>query len=145
MRHRRVWLVVVAVGLGIGAAGITSGQEPASGSTAGGNTAGGSTTSVNPWFGRFVSRGAPSSVSRNAETKDNKISPVMKPVITRAQAQADFLRRLEVCDKLREIAFQNGDGELMHKVEQLEQRVEDAYAHQTRRASDSRAAAEGRP
>lgn len=42
-----------------------------------------------------------------------------------AREKADYLRRISVCDKLRDIAFQANDDDLSRKADQLDQR---AYA-----------------
>jgi hypothetical protein len=116
MRHRNVWAGGLALGLGLCVVGITLGQEPAG--------------SEGNWFTRLFARPAPRPAARK-DAKEPVIVPVVSPRVVRAQAQADYLRRLEICDKLREIAFQNDDSELTHKADQLEQRAKDAFVQRT--------------
>jgi hypothetical protein len=128
MRHSNVWAGGLALGLGLCVVGIALGQEP----DAGGN-----------WFTRLFSRSttAPAAAKKD-EKKDEKreekavAAPVPpSPAKTQGQARADLLRRLEVCDKLRQIAADNGDTDLMQKADQLEQRASDAYAQRMNRGS----------
>src|SRR5207245_2537388 len=54
--------------------------------------------------------------------------PSVDPVnAERTRAEAALMRRLEVCDKLKEIALRNNDVELLRKAEQLDERVRSAY------------------
>jgi hypothetical protein len=48
-----------------------------------------------------------------------------------ALAQANYMRRLEVIDALREIAVQNGDDDLLNKADKLEKKAFDLYKQQT--------------
>lgn len=50
-----------------------------------------------------------------------------------AAAKTSYFERLKVCNKLREVALQSGDDELLRKAEQLEIRVWDAYQGQMQR------------
>jgi hypothetical protein len=123
MRHRTIW--AGALTLGLCAASLALGEEPGNGD---GN-----------WLSRLFSRGSSAPTIRAADKKEDKAgTPTMAPAVPRAQALADCLRRLEVCDRLREIAFQTGDMDLMRKVEQIEQRVADTYTNQTKQAVTSR-------
>jgi hypothetical protein len=53
--------------------------------------------------------------------------PVESAAARRARETADFLRRMAVCDKLKDIAFQTNDEELLRKAEQLDQRALAVY------------------
>jgi len=48
-----------------------------------------------------------------------------------ALAQANYMRRLEVIDALREIAVQNGDNDLLNKADKLEKKAFELYKQQT--------------
>src|SRR5262249_29805381 len=45
------------------------------------------------------------------------------PASARSPEEAVFLRRLEACDKLTEIAMRNNDAALLHRAEDISQRV----------------------
>jgi len=67
-----------------------------------------------------------------------KKAPISKPVnqvaegtAERAREEASLMRRLEVCDKLTEIAIRTNDTELLHRAEALEERARTTYAQRT--------------
>jgi hypothetical protein len=118
VRYKKLWATGLALGLCLCVIDIAMGQDPAGG----GN-----------WFTRLFSRsGGP------AAHKDEKaIAPVAASSATlRAQATADFLRRLEVCDRLREAAMETGDAELANRADLLQTRVKDAYVQRLNRAGN---------
>ncbi len=117
MRHRNVG--VLALGLGLAVAGVVLAEQPT-------GSDGGS------WWSRLFSHRSSAPTIRKEEPGEAKGTASIQPGSQRTHAQADYLRRLEVCDRLREIAFQTGDSELMHTVDQLEQRVADAYSQKTK-------------
>lgn len=123
MRPRNVWAGGLAVALGLCVAGAALAQEPA-GSEPG-------------WWSRVFGHGNAAPAIRKEENHDGKSTPSVSPATPRPSAQSDYFRRLEVCDRLREIAFQTGDNDLMHQVDQLEQRVVDAYTLQNSRSRSS--------
>lgn len=49
----------------------------------------------------------------------------------RAQEQAEYFRRLEVCDKLMEIAIQRNDVTMQRQVEELQSRIQEVYNRKT--------------
>jgi hypothetical protein len=110
MRHRNAWAMGLALSLGLCAVGIALGQESAG--------IGGT------WFGRVFGRSSPAAAPKE---KEEKVAAAPSPSAVRSQALADLLRRLEVCDRLQEIAFENSDPELKRKADQLEQRAKDLY------------------
>jgi hypothetical protein len=118
MRRKDIWAAGLALGLGLGMADSTFGQDPsASGS----------------WFTRLFARGSnPAPAGKDEEQP--RVVPVVSPATLRAQAEADFLRRLAVCDKLRETALETGDTELASKADLLELRAKDAYVQRINRA-----------
>jgi hypothetical protein len=120
MRHRNIWAGCLAVSLGLCVVGLALGQEPAA--------------SDGNWFTRLFYHGTPRGFAKREEKKDEeKVAPVVAPTVVRAQAQADFLRRLEVCDKLERIADDTGDMELKQKARQLHDRAWDAYVQRANR------------
>src|SRR5437660_11234179 len=46
----------------------------------------------------------------------------------RAREEANLIRRLEVCDKLKEIALRTNDQELLRRAEALDERARTTYA-----------------
>jgi hypothetical protein len=115
MRHRIVWAAGLALGLGLGAVGIAAGQDPAGG----GN-----------WFSRLFSRG------NNTAAHKEEEKALTPPGLTRAareQALADYLRRLAVCDRLRDIGVENNNQEMVDRARLLEDRAKDAYVQRTNR------------
>ena len=105
----RTWLFALACGLM--AVGLASGDEPRS-----------------TWFTRLFMPGV-----KTAETKkDDPASKAAAPVVVDEKlAKAEWLRRVEVCDKLREIAAENRDDDLKRRADQLESRAWDTYARKT--------------
>lgn len=67
-----------------------------------------------------------------------KAPPTVKPTPVvneaagdRAREEAALMRRLEVCDKLKEIAIRTNDAELLRKAEVLDERARTTYAQRT--------------
>ncbi len=107
----RTWLFALACGLM--AVGLARSDEPRS-----------------TWFTRLFMPG----MKTAAETK--KDDPAAKPaapvvVVDEKSAKDEWLRRVEVCDKLREIAAENRDDDLKRRADQLEARAWEAYARKT--------------
>ena len=55
----------------------------------------------------------------------------------RAQEEANFLRRLAVCDRLRQLALETGDETLERKADALQEKSETVYKKRTADASTS--------
>ena len=71
-------------------------------------------------------------------TPAKKTTAVVKPVQVVDEAAADrshqeavLLRRLQACDKLKDIAIRTDDKDLLHRAEELEERAQRAYAQRT--------------
>lgn len=63
----------------------------------------------------------------------------------RAQEEADLFRRLAVCDRIKQIALEQGDPKLEDEAIRLEQRAEEVYRQRTaKKASSSEKREEGR-
>lgn len=88
-----------------------------------------------PWpslFGKKNSAAPEATAAEEApEKKDKAPSAAQSPGGRRVLAQNAWLRRLEVCDKLREVALRTGDEDLARQADLLEQRVWDTYVLQT--------------
>lgn len=91
------------------------------------------------WFTRLFHRQATASpgAEERAPASTTKADP---NAAARVRAEMELLRRQEVCDKLREIALQNGDDELRRKADQLDQRAWEAYLQKTGRTQGNRGA-----
>ena len=95
-----------------------------------------------PWYKRCFGLGAKEKKDEARVEKDpvKKDAPAAKPAADpfatlRARAEADYLRRLAVCNRLMQTAFDSQDEELQRQVEQLEDRVWSTYQQQMARLS----------
>lgn len=86
--------------------------------------------------------------AEKAKSTDGKVpKPAPNPLVTAepvneaatvlAKERANFLRRQQVCDKLREIAHETNDDELERQAELLEQRAWCIYEQRTAKAKMS--------
>jgi hypothetical protein len=82
------------------------------------------------WLPRWLAPAEKADADRVADKSD---APKVTPAVNRSalkaakKATADWERRTEVCLKLRGIALETGDDDLLRKVEQLEQRAGELY------------------
>jgi hypothetical protein len=86
------------------------------------------------WFTNLFQR--PAAPAKAAPAKKENTEVALEPLAPTAesrqrQARADWLRRQEICLKLREIALATNDDDLARKADQLDQRAYDAYVQQT--------------
>jgi hypothetical protein len=58
----------------------------------------------------------------------------------RAQEEANFLRRIAACDKLRELALETGDESLERLADEIQEKAEAAFKQRTTRLTTSRKA-----
>jgi hypothetical protein len=124
MRHRNVWAAGLALGLGMGMVGLALGQEPA--------------RSGPGLLDRLFTSAPPPLVHSDlpdAKKKQDGPAAAPRPRVSREQALRDFYRRMEVCDKLRQIADINGDDELKNRADVLEMRAKDIYVQRTNQGS----------
>jgi len=91
------------------------------------------------WFSRVFGGGK---ASRPEAKKDKNAA---KPRANAATAKTGtagplktYFRRLEVCDKLKQVAVQTGDDTLLRRAEQLEVRVWDTYQAQLKGLAQNR-------
>ena len=109
MRHRGIapWVLILA--LGVSAAGPAAAQVPTAGSQGGLIT-------------RYFKR--PAATAPRVEKEDPKVIPAVSPAVVKqarqSQALADWMRRAEVCLKLRDIAHETGDDELWRDIMRAE-------------------------
>ena len=121
--HRGTWRMgALALALALGATALGRAGEdddPPAGDAPRGN-----------WFTRLFRPSARKKVEPKAnEVKDP--APPPSPAVMRQRAYMEWLRRQEVCDKLREIALETGDEELRRKADSLNQRIWDSYLQRT--------------
>jgi hypothetical protein len=120
MGCRKVSAWALAVALAAGTAQRAHGQAPEEGSQGG---------LITRFFKRPAARTAKEDPVANSATS-------LLPAARRAQAQSDWQRRQEVCQRLQEIAWETADDDLQRVAEQLEQRAWDARVQQMGRAAD---------
>ena len=104
--------LILTLAFGLGVVGLVSADE-------GGN-----------WFTRLFTTSAeksekPESIKPAAKSDVATMPPTS--VKRGKQAEADLLRRQDVCMKLRDIANAKEDEDMLRKVEQLEQRAYELY------------------
>ena len=58
-------------------------------------------------------------------------SPVEAAAASRQRERADYFRRIDVCDRLTEIAVQNNDTAMQTQIDQLRDRAWDLYQQRT--------------
>jgi hypothetical protein len=85
------------------------------------------------WGGASVVRVKPQPPLPQTEAAKARASETAAAM--RAQEEANFLRRLAVCDKLRQLALETGDDSLERKAELLQQKAESVYKQRTFSAS----------
>ena len=114
--HRGLrWTGALALALGLALAACAHANEPA------GN-----------WLTRLWGRTAKKKTEPAPEQEaEAKTTAPLSASMVRQRAQFEWLRRQEICDKLREIALQNGDEELRRKADLLSQRAWDTYVQRT--------------
>lgn len=106
----RTWLFALACGLMV--VGLARSDEPRS-----------------TWFSRLFLPDL--KTATNPKKSDAAAKAAMPPPVDEKSAREDWMRRVEVCDKLREIAAFNHDDDLRRRADQLEARAWDAYVHKT--------------
>lgn len=86
-------------------------------------------------YGRF--NGGPPTNPAPAEKERPKPKPIeKKPSETaaafRAQEEANLLRRLAVCDRLKQLALEQGDSAMEQEAIRLEERATEVYRQRTK-------------
>jgi hypothetical protein len=119
MRRGMRWRRAIALGLGLGLATLAKADED----------------DVKPpaptgnWFTHLFSKDTHK--KKDADGKKSEVPARPSAAMIRQKAQAEWLRRQEVCDKLRAIALESGDKELARKADALDQRAWDLYVQRT--------------
>jgi hypothetical protein len=72
----------------------------------------------------------PPPVSAMAKARANDTAAAV-----RAQEEANFLRRMAVCDRLRQVALETGDDSLERQADDLQAKAESVYKERTARGA----------
>lgn len=111
------WAWVLALGLGLGLTALARAEDDDEKPAKTGN-----------WFTRLFVR---EPAAKKKDTKKDETPAPLSPALVRQKAHWEWLRRLEVCDKLKQIALETGDQDLARKAEALDQRAWDVYVQRT--------------
>ena len=92
------------------------------------------TPSSGNWFTRMFRRQPAAPIADDkTQPAPTSAQPPQSAAQVRIRAQMELMRRQEVCDKMREIAFQTNDEDLRRQADQLDQRAWEAYVQKTSR------------
>jgi hypothetical protein len=103
------------------------------------------------WFGSLFGSTAKARKADNQpgtwteRASPDAIAPVKTPTVVeetaslRAREEAKYLRRLQVCDRLKDIAEQTGDAALGRRADELNARAEELYLKRTANLPAARA------
>ncbi len=122
MRKRIAWALAAGLALGVTASTVFADDDPPPAPKA---------APPSGWAGPFKDWNKP---APKPQPKKAEPPPPPKPTLTdkvqaaRYKEQADLLRRMAICDKLKEIAERTNDPELARKAEQLEERANSLYS-----------------
>jgi hypothetical protein len=123
MRRFRTWGVAAALAVGAGAPAVAADQPPA-------------TTDSRPWYKRmFTSAPKPAGPTVRsgpvvaAPDRPPTSSPLSADAVAAAfRAESDaYLRRMDVCLKLRQAALDRNDDALMRQVDEIERQAKALY------------------
>ena len=95
------------------------------------------------WNGGPIERPKPPPppiVDRAAKARANDTAAAL-----RAQEEANFLRRLAACDRLRQLALETGDDSLEKLADELQQKAESAFKQRTTQVSAGKLLAQSEP
>jgi hypothetical protein len=125
MRRLCVWTVTVLI---LAAPALARAGDPDDDSSSKGS-----------WFSRLFS-GKSQAPAQPKEKKMDKNDAAERyaasrkaAVVSQAREKNEWLRRVAVCDKLRDIAALTNDDELLRKADQLDQRAWETYQKRTAR------------
>jgi hypothetical protein len=138
MRTVAAWGLTAAMAVGLGAAFAIAADD-----TSAKSSAWGPTWQWNPLASVFGPRNdkkaaeekpVPKSEPAAAKNPSSPTKPasIVKEVgVERSREEAVLLRRLQACDKLKEIAIRTNDKDLLRRAEELEERAQTTYAQRT--------------
>lgn len=154
MRRTKIWLFAVLLGLGVSASARAEPDDDRKAPP----VRPGSTSTLNRWLRGDVGdakKSPPRADKDKDKSKDKdkdkdkkdakkpaaeeKSGPSLEEIMARERerAKADYLRRLEACLRLMQIAEETKDESLRRAVEQLDQRVLAAYQDRLQRMPES--------
>lgn len=98
-------------------------------------------------FNRF-NGGPPTAPVVTPEKPKTRPSEIEKKAVEtaaalRAQEEANLLRRMAVCDRLKQIALETGDAKLEEEAMRLELKAEEVYRQRTKTLADKAAPTDG--
>ena len=120
MRRGMRWTWAFALGLGLGLTALAQADEDEAKPPA----------KTGNWFTRLFVKDA-AAKKKDADAKKEETPAAPSAALIRQKAQCEWLRRQEVCDKLRQIALDTGDKDLSRKADALDQRAWDVYVERT--------------
>jgi hypothetical protein len=141
MRKLAAWGLAASIVVGLGVAVAAAAEDDSEGSSAK-SSARSPTWQWKPfgnWFGsqevkKPVEKKAPKPDQTTAKkpTAPVKMTSIVdEAAAKRSREEAALLRRLQACDKLREIAIQTEDNDLLRRAEELEERAQSTYVQRT--------------
>lgn len=140
MRKVAAWGLAAIMAVGQGAAVVGAAEDEAGGTSA--PSARASTWHWRPIIGGFGSKEEKKATDKKPLPTSGH-TPAKKPIAPasvldeaaaeRGREEAALLRRLQACDKLKEMALRTNDNDLLRLAEQLEERAQKVYAHRTAR------------
>ena len=141
MRKAAAWGLAATFAIGLGT-GLAVAADDTTDATSSRSSAWAPTWQWKPFAGWFGSKEekkpaeikpAPKAepVAKTPTTPVKPASIVEGAVVRRSREEAVLLRRLRVCDKLKEIAIRTNDNGLLRRAEELEERAQTTYAQRT--------------
>jgi hypothetical protein len=83
------------------------------------------------WGGWFGSKDKPEAKKQATDRPAPGPSPVERAEAVRQRELKDYLRRIDVCDKLAQVAEDTNDQQLLSRVEEMKERVWAVYQQRT--------------
>jgi hypothetical protein len=137
------WGLTATLVMGLGAAVTRAAEDETEGGTTK-PTARTSSFRWSPWVVRAfrleenkaTARKPPPKAEKSVAKKPKTGASKPAPAVDEAAAERDreetiLIRRLAACDKLKEIAIQRNDSELLRRAEEMDERARTAYAQRT--------------
>jgi hypothetical protein len=141
MRKLRVWGLTAALVAGLATAAAQAGDDPED-ATEAKPAPKQSSFRWSPGFAKMMGldqkKPEPKKTPPKKKAEAKKPDPPSKPATVvdeaaaeRAREEANLIRRLQVSDRLKEVALKYSDNELLRQAEALDERARTAYAQRT--------------